>query len=510
MNIRGAAVLALAASPSLAAAFTATPPGTSSSGLGLGPVVGRRRQQRGGRLAVGPLSAQRGGVPVLEDWKILRNGAAYGTVSNHPSLPDGDVITTSPLADPKSSTDGTIVVTKSGSKYKLGSSKNGARAAAPAKAKAKVAAAAAKPAPAKRASLFRAAAAKVAPPKKAAPEAKPVAPAKKAAAPQKPAAAVAKKSTAAPAEVPSGPSLQERVRQAKIDYGLSGRTVGDGRYLLAGKPQRSTSGKSMIFSAYRGDAEGLPTGSMVTVKLSPNLEAMRRESKNYDRVTSGLFSGRFVKKIEFLENAGSEFSNQCALVLETGKKNLKSVLSSRMNRGLSGRAMRNASSSAAQCIQAMHTSGLVWTDLKAENFVVLPDTTDMAGMVGIDLESAIGHRGNPVDYSPEACPPEFADAFLKGNGQSFVLDYSYDVWSYGMLLYELNVGRGYFSKTGASQVTKILRSETFTPDLGGVSDAKLRDLIKQCLQVDPKKRPGFAQILLHPYFLSTGIGPFSF
>ena len=41
---------------------------------------------------------------------------------------------------------------------------------------------------------------------------------------------------------------------------------------------------------------------------------------------------------------------------------------------------------------------------------------------GIDLESAVRHKGNPEDYSPEATPPEFAEAFLAGDGPDFVLD----------------------------------------------------------------------------------------
>ena len=80
-------------------------------------------------------------------------------------------------------------------------------------------------------------------------------------------------------------------------------------------------------------------------------------------------------------------------------------------RGLRGKAMSNAAVSAAQCIQSMHSSKLVWTDLKCENFVVPHDSAHLVGMKGIDLESAIPFGANPVDYSPKACPPEFAKAY---------------------------------------------------------------------------------------------------
>mmetsp|Transcript_1382 Transcript_1382/g.2518 ORF Transcript_1382/g.2518 Transcript_1382/m.2518 type:complete len:177 (+) Transcript_1382:303-833(+) len=174
--------------------------------------------------------------------------------------------------------------------------------------------------------------------------------------------------------------------------------------------------------------------------------------------------------------------------------------------------MRDAASAALQCIQAMHSSGIVWTDLKTENFVILSDEIGdngyLPGVKGIDLESAMPRGSNPVDFSPEACPPEFAYAFISGEGLRFKLDYSYDIWSYGMMLYELTTGRSYFGNKTPAQITKSLQYTNFEADVSLVNDSKLRDLIGQCLQADPKKRPSVTQLLLHPYFLTSGVGPF--
>jgi len=128
---------------------------------------------------------------------------------------------------------------------------------------------------------------------------------------------------------------------------------------------------------------------------------------------------------------------------------------------------------------------------------------------GIDLESAMPVRDNPVDYSPEATPPEFAKAFLAGEGPYFVLDYNYDLWSLGMMLYELATGSGYFDGKSPLVITRLLQKEPEI-ELDAVEDSKLRDLIGQCLQLNSKKRPNILQVLLHPYFLTTGIGPISF
>lgn len=286
------------------------------------------------------------------------------------------------------------------------------------------------------------------------------------------------------------------LRDLKLKYGVNGKTVGNGKYLLCDKPQRSTSGKSNIWSAYRADKNGLPTGEKLTVKVSTNFDAISRESDNYNRVCSGLFPGRFVEKAEFLPETDGfpygEFKSTCALVIESGRKDLKAILAERGGRGFEGRAMRDAASAALQCIQAMHSSGIVWTDLKTENFVIVSeeigDNGYLPGVKGIDLESAMPRGSNPVDFSPEACPPEFANAFISGEGLRFKLDYSYDIWSYGMMLYELTTGRSYFGNKTPAQITKSLQYTNFEADVSLVNDSKLRDLISQCLQADPRDR----------------------
>ena len=59
-------------------------------------------------------------VTTLEDWQLLDNGSVVGSVRGHPQLNDGDVITTSPLANPAEAGASTTVATMSGSQYMLG------------------------------------------------------------------------------------------------------------------------------------------------------------------------------------------------------------------------------------------------------------------------------------------------------------------------------------------------------------------------------------------------------
>ncbi len=475
-------------------------------------------------------------VATLDNWSVNIRGEVSGSALNHPdkSIKNGELLSTSKINEDRNSLkEGQTITTATGSKYILGRKKEtsnswfggGSKASNPSQNVAPV------PTPAPKSS--------------AAPASKPfnpfgtfemlsksiseagneikrgsqqIANASQAASSKMSSSFSSPPTSASKSNVKQEAKRIANLRDLKIKYGINGKTVGNGDYLLCDKPKRSTSGKSNIWSAYRAGADGMPTGDKLTVKISTNFEAIYRESDNYNRVCSGLFPGKFVEKSEFLPategTPNGEFKNTCALVIESGRKDLKAILSERNMRGFEGKAMRDAASAALQCIQAMHSSGIVWTDLKTENFVIVSDEIGdngiLPGVKGIDLESAMPRKSNPVDFSPEACPPEFASAFIAGEGLDFKLDYSYDIWSYGMMLYELHTGKNYFGSKTPAQITKSLQYGTFEADTSMVTDPKLKDLIDRCLQADPKKRPGVTQLLLHPYFLSSGIGPFGF
>jgi len=70
-------------------------------------------------------------VTTLEEWQLLDNGAVVGSVRDHPSLNDGDIITTSPLENPGSVGTQTVVSTMTGSQYMLGNPMQVRQAAAP-------------------------------------------------------------------------------------------------------------------------------------------------------------------------------------------------------------------------------------------------------------------------------------------------------------------------------------------------------------------------------------------
>lgn len=70
-------------------------------------------------------SANQKVIPVLNEWIAIKGSSEgevqiSGKVTNHPTIPDGDAIVTSPLTDPSRAGERRVVTTLSGSKYRLG------------------------------------------------------------------------------------------------------------------------------------------------------------------------------------------------------------------------------------------------------------------------------------------------------------------------------------------------------------------------------------------------------
>jgi hypothetical protein len=435
-----------------------------------------------------PLTSKERQYPLISYWSLNTNSdEVTGTVTCHPSIPDGTTIVTSALKwgnslsslspqqqTKKSSlgdsfvfqqgTPATVVTTQSGSKYQLGEKKQQTEQE------------------------------------------------------QQP--------SGAPLQRPSIQSFQSQRQQQQapkrgrgplhpsnklypnLEYKLTGQSISNGlgtKYLLAGIPKRKPSGRSEIIMAYKADEQSRPITDMVyIVKLSKHKEKLEREYNNYCRVqqqqqpsssssqnndgvavtatnndnngggggwmggmTNMLFdnlasktfdsnnnNNPFVKCYDFLPVCEGSiiYAQHSALILEKGYEDLRDyeyklqtndrgqdpTKKLTINGVMNPILVQSSLLSAAKCLDTLHTKArLVYTDLKAENLIFMSpedqqyenfNNNVMANIKGIDLESCISVKGHPLDYTPEACPPEFATKHLNGQAYDFVLEYNYDVW----------------------------------------------------------------------------------
>ena len=151
-----------------------------------------------------------------------------------------------------------------------------------------------------------------------------------------------------------------------------------------------------------------------------------------------------------------------------------------------------------QCVKGvkyMHENAVIHRDLKLSN-LLLSDTMEVK-IADFGLATQLdydGERKRTVCGTPNYIAPEI----LAGSrhGHSFEVD----IWSLGVIMYTLLVGKPPFEMADMESTYKRIRqvSYSFPADLHVSSEA--RNLVRRILQADPERRPNLVGIENDPFF----------
>jgi len=174
----------------------------------------------------------------------------------------------------------------------------------------------------------------------------------------------------------------------------------------------------------------------------------------------------------------------------------------RSKRRLKESEARSLFRQAAQSVYDCHRHGVVLTDLKLRRFVFADPQRTKLRLESLE-EASVLERFDSDDgvWRKHGYPAYVTPEVLLSRGGARYSGRAADLWSLGIILYTLLVGRYPFQDSGPFGLfTKIIRGHFVVPDF---VSSRARCLIRNLLRRDPNQRLEAADILLHPWFTAV-------
>ncbi|KAF6742775.1 kinase-like domain-containing protein [Ephemerocybe angulata] len=151
----------------------------------------------------------------------------------------------------------------------------------------------------------------------------------------------------------------------------------------------------------------------------------------------------------------------------------------------------------------LHTHQVIHRDLKLGNLFLDGKMNVQVGDFGLAaLIEREGERKKTICGTPNYIAPEVL--FDTANGHSFEVD----VWSVGVILYTLVVGRPPFQTKEVKEIYKRIRDNEYEfPPERHISSA-VKHLIQEILTPNPAERPTLHEIVDHPFFVQGPVPAF--
>jgi len=140
-------------------------------------------------------------------------------------------------------------------------------------------------------------------------------------------------------------------------------------------------------------------------------------------------------------------------------------------------------------LKYLHSHRIIHRDLKLGNLFLSGKMELKIGDFGLATKLEFdGERKRTICGTPNYIAPEILEA---KQGHS----YEVDVWSLGVIIYTLIIGKPPFETSDVKTTYRRIRMNAYTfPDHIQISDAA-KDMITKILNNDPAKRPSLEELL---------------
>ncbi|KAF9360628.1 Cell cycle serine/threonine-protein kinase cdc5/MSD2 [Mortierella sp. AD094] len=150
----------------------------------------------------------------------------------------------------------------------------------------------------------------------------------------------------------------------------------------------------------------------------------------------------------------------------------------------------------AACSYLHRTASVIHRDLKLGNIFLTHDMHVRIGDFGLATLIVKDERKKTICGTPNYIAPEIL--FDTDNGHSFEVD----IWSIGVIMYTLLVGKPPFQTNEVKAIYKKIRDNNYVfPDDVPISD-EAKNLVAALLTPTPGLRPSVEDVLNHPFFTS--------